>query len=59
MEKIDSLASITGIKLSDMLGKEEKVNCSICEDKGFIEKTEWSGTDDSYDVAVRCQCSED
>jgi hypothetical protein len=34
-------------------------NCEICNDKGFYEKTEWSGTDDSYDVAVRCQCSED
>ncbi len=57
MEKIDNLSSITGIKLSDMLGK--KFDCEICEDKGFIEKTEWSGTDDSYDVEVKCQCQED
>ncbi len=34
-------------------------NCEICEDRGFIQKTEWSGTDDSYDVEVKCQCQED
>ena len=34
-------------------------NCEICQDKGFIEKTEWSGTDDSYDVTIRCECAYD
>ena len=37
----------------------EQKECEKCEGKGYIEKTEWSGTDDSYDVEVRCVCNED
>ena len=33
-------------------------NCDICQDKGFYEKTEWSGTDDDYQVTVRCKCND-
>lgn len=32
-------------------------NCKICQDKGFIEKTEWTDTDTSYEVIVRCECT--
>ena len=35
------------------------VKCKDCNDTGTISKTEWSGTDDSYEVAVRCECNED
>lgn len=34
-------------------------HCEDCHDTGIISKTEWSGTDDSYDVEVRCHCTED
>ena len=57
-QPIDSLVNITGIKLSDMLGKKEKV-CGDCGGVGFIMKTEWVNDDDSYDVEVRCECNED
>lgn len=33
--------------------------CPSCLGKGFVEKTEWVGTDDSYEVSVRCVCNED
>lgn len=39
--------------------KEEKFDCEICEDTGIISKTEWSGTDDSYEVEFKCSCRED
>jgi hypothetical protein len=38
---------------------EKKFDCDTCEDKGYVEKTEWSGTDDSYDITVKCACQED
>lgn len=34
-------------------------NCEICEDKGYIERTEWTGTDDSHSILGRCECSYD
>jgi hypothetical protein len=34
-------------------------NCDICKDEGFFMKDEWTGTDTSYEVAVRCECSLD
>lgn len=34
-------------------------SCDICKDEGFIEKTEWSGTDDSYDITIKCECQND
>jgi hypothetical protein len=37
----------------------EKFDCSICEDKGFITKTEWSGDDEDYEVTFPCECSQD
>lgn len=33
--------------------------CEKCGGDGFIEKTEWSGDDDSYEVKVKCECLED
>lgn len=33
--------------------------CEHCEGKGVIEKTEWSGTDDSYHVTVKCVCNQE
>jgi hypothetical protein len=46
---------------NDMLEAEEarEFNCEKCEDKGFYEKTEWTGTDDSHEVEVKCECNED
>jgi len=41
------------------MDKEEKFNCDRCEDKGYFEKTEWSGTDDSYDITRKCDCQDD
>jgi hypothetical protein len=35
------------------------VECELCKGTGVIEKTEWSGTDTSYEVSVRCICGED
>lgn len=34
-------------------------NCHLCHDEGVILKDEWTNTDDSYEVAVRCECNED
>lgn len=44
--------------IAEQDARDQKFDCSICKDKGFIEKTEWTGTDDSYDVQVRCECNE-
>ena len=56
---LDEISKAMGLSpVEDMLGKE-KFNCEKCEDKGFYEKTEWSGEDDSYDITVRCACNED
>ena len=38
--------------------EEKKFDCEVCEDKGYVEKTEWSGTDNSYDVEVKCSCQD-
>ncbi len=38
---------------------KQKPNCTVCEDEGTISKTEWTGTDDSYEVKVKCVCNED
>jgi len=54
---LQDLVNAINMKPEEFLGK--KVNCNICEDKGFYEKTEWSGTDDSYDVEVKCECNLD
>lgn len=35
-----------------------KYNCYVCEDKGYILKTNWANTDDSYDVEIKCSCRE-
>lgn len=37
--------------------EETKYNCIICEDKGYIIKTEWVNDDDDYEVMVRCECT--
>ena len=39
--------------------KCKEFNCDICEDKGYYEKTEWTGTDTSYEVEKKCICQED
>ena len=36
-----------------------KYNCEKCKDTGYITKTEWTGEDQSYEVEVKCECSED
>ena len=36
-----------------------KYSCEICEDKGFIAKTEWAEPNESYDVEKKCVCQED
>ena len=36
-----------------------KPRCEYCQDKGFIEKTEWAEPNESYDVIIRCSCQED
>ena len=33
--------------------------CRKCEGTGYITKDEWVGTDDSYEVEIKCQCKED
>ena len=37
----------------------KEFQCEKCEDTGYYEKTEWTDTDDSYGVEVRCECNED
>lgn len=37
----------------------EYPKCEFCKDTGFIETTEWVGTDDSYDAQALCVCTED
>ena len=37
-------------------------SCSICKDKGYTTRTEWSdenGRDIDYDIEARCVCAED
>lgn len=36
-----------------------KVDCELCNDTGIVSTTEWSGTDDSYEVEAKCKCQED
>ena len=38
---------------------EPAPRCEYCADTGIVEKTEWSGTDSSYEVEVKCQCQND
>jgi len=38
---------------------KKKYNCDLCKDEGAIKKTEWTGTDQSYEVIVRCECTYD
>lgn len=38
---------------------ESAPDCTKCEDVGYVEKTEWVGSDDCYTVEVRCICNED
>lgn len=51
------------IELKEKAHKElcerEQDKCEYCQDTGYVTKTEWSGTDDSYDVEVKCGCNED
>lgn len=42
-----------------LAAKKEPAVCEHCNGDGFITKTEWTGTDDSHDVEVRCVCQED
>lgn len=35
------------------------LKCKICHDTGIIEKTEWTGDDQSYDVEKKCSCQEE
>lgn len=44
--------------LMDYLKKESEI-CPRCHDTGIIHKVEWSGTDDSYEVEIRCHCQDD
>lgn len=39
--------------------QEKKDECPDCNDTGICTKTEWTDDDVSYDVEVRCVCSED
>jgi len=39
--------------------EQVKYSCEQCKDTGFITKTEWTDSDTSYDVEVRCNCQED
>ena len=39
--------------------EEQTFACKKCKDTGVILKDEWTGTDDSYEVAIRCECSLD
>lgn len=32
--------------------------CEDCNDTGIIMKDEWTGTDTSYEVAIRCKCQD-
>ena len=43
--------------------EKEDYNCPICEDKGYILKTEWTTDEDDRDVdyerMVKCECREE
>lgn len=32
--------------------------CNKCLGRGYITKTEWVGTDTSYDVEIPCECND-
>lgn len=36
-----------------------KMVCEYCQGSGVIQKTEWTGTDTSYEVDIICQCMQD
>ena len=59
MENIFELSFAGNISGLRRYIESKMFGCEVCEDKGFIEKTEWSGTDDSYDITIRCNCSYD
>ena len=33
--------------------------CEFCQGTGIVTKTEWVGTDDSYEVSTLCSCMKD
>jgi len=39
--------------------REQEPKCEYYKDTGVILKDEWTGTDDSYEVATKCICQED
>lgn len=38
---------------------ESDPKCAYCSDTGFVVKTEWAGTDNSYEVSTECVHRED
>lgn len=48
-----------GTLYKDTCELEEKYNCENCKDTGTYVKTEWAGTDTSYEVERVCSCQED
>lgn len=43
--------------LDDKCSECYKNYCKICNNTGYISKTEWTGTDTSYDVIIgKCDC---
>lgn len=36
-----------------------KPSCEVCDGKGYFLKTEWTGTDTSYEVEIKCHCKEE
>lgn len=51
--------NILCLECKRLYSPDGKELCDKCLGMGFITKTEWAGTDDSYEVEVRCSCQED
>lgn len=46
------------MEMSDISGKS-RYFCEECHDTGIIKKTEWTDTDTSYEVEIKCKCREE
>lgn len=55
----DNVLEMQRLAHKELCENEPQPKCEFCQDEGYVTKTEWVGTDTSYDLEVRCICNED
>jgi tartrate dehydratase alpha subunit/fumarate hydratase class I-like protein len=41
---------------AEVCANEPEPKCEFCQDTGIVTRTEWVGTDTSYDTEEICEC---